>query len=237
MFHHGFILPKNTEPMSTNVKPQSRDNRHDGHVCPISRLPSHPLPGKPSKKHGRDRRIIRTRDAMRSALGELILEQGYAATTVSEVVERAAIARSTFYMHHASKESVLLECVGSLREHLADVTTAAVAKSGEPAPRLAFSLALFEHADHFRDLYQAHQKDESGPLVLDSIRQTITRLIRHELRVKPVNVREPGNVPREAEVRFTVEALLGVLTWWLEATPRLSPAEGDRIFRQLLGRS
>ena len=222
--------------MSTNVKPSLRDNRHDEHTCPISRLLSHPLPGEAAKRPARDRRVIRTRDALRAALGGLILEQGYAATTVSDVIERASIARSTFYMHHGSKESVLLECVGSLREHLADITAAAVAKPGEPAPRLAFSLALFEHADHFRDLYQAHQKDESGALVLNSIRQTITRLIRQEMSATPVSAGEHGSVPRDAAVRFTAEALLGVLTWWLETTPRLSPAEGDRIFRQLLER-
>ena len=187
----------------------------------------------PSKNPTPDRRIARTHDALREALIELILEKGYDATTVSEVVDRANVARSTFYAHHSGKESLLLDGIGKLREHLVKASQVASGSAGEQGSRLAFSLALFEHADSQRDLYQAHKGDQSGPLVIDALRQMLTRLIRHEMQTATT---ELGSVPKEAMIRFTTEALLAVLTWWMETKPHLSPVEGNRIFRQLIER-
>lgn len=40
-------------------------------------------------------------------------------------------------------------------------------------------------------------------------------------------------IPRDAVVQFTVDALFSVLLWWVERSPKLSPAEVDAIFRRL----
>jgi len=45
--------------------------------------------------------------------------------------------------------------------------------------------------------------------------------------------RDAAEVPRDAVVQFTVDALFSILLWWLEQDPKLSPAEADAIFRQL----
>src|SRR4051812_41781762 len=111
-------------------------------------------PNMPAPKTTPDRRIMRTRDALRSALIELILEKGYDAIAVNDIVTRANVARSTFYAHHGSKESVLLDSIGMLRELLSKAqreTREAAAGQVDP---LAFTGVFFEHADGHRDLYQ-----------------------------------------------------------------------------------
>jgi len=50
-----------------------------------------------------DRRVRRTREALHKALMSLALEKEYDAITVQEVLDRADIGRSTFYMHFQSK--------------------------------------------------------------------------------------------------------------------------------------
>jgi AcrR family transcriptional regulator len=63
-------------------------------------------PERPQK--GRDdRRIRRTRAALRQALIGLVLERGYDAVTIRDVVDRANVGRSTFYAHYPSKEDLL----------------------------------------------------------------------------------------------------------------------------------
>lgn len=184
-----------------------------------------------------DRRVVRTREAVHAALIQLILERGYDAITVNEIIARSNVARSTFYAHHSGKDSVLQAGVGSLREHLTKSQRELRAASGGRVLPLAFSLIMFEHADGHRDLYQALLGDRGGMAVLGSIRQMIGKLIQQELEQVAGKTPRRGSVPLAAMVRFTSDAFMSILAWWLEAKPRPSPAEGDRIFRQLVGPS
>ena len=46
-----------------------------------------------------DRRSQRTRNLLSAALVELIREKDYNAITVSDIIDRANVGRSTFYAH------------------------------------------------------------------------------------------------------------------------------------------
>jgi len=188
----------------------------------------------PAKKPVPDRRIARTREALRVAFIGLILEKGYDAITVNDIVARANIARSTFYAHHGSKESVLLDGIGALREFLTKAQREAGGDTqGQNVP-LAFTLALFEHADAHRDLYHALMGDRGGAVMINAFRSMLSRLIRRELAAVPTASRPGVPFPLDAAVRFTTDGLMGVITWWVETKPQLSAAEGARVFRQLI---
>jgi AcrR family transcriptional regulator len=51
-----------------------------------------------------DRRVSKTRKALKEALTDLILEKGYEAVTVQDVIDRADVGRSTFYAHFIDKD-------------------------------------------------------------------------------------------------------------------------------------
>ena len=52
-----------------------------------------------------DRRSQRTRHLLSAAFVELLREKGYSAITVSDIIERANVGRSTFYSHFHDKEA------------------------------------------------------------------------------------------------------------------------------------
>jgi AcrR family transcriptional regulator len=56
----------------------------------------------------RERKKIKTRQAIRRAAFRLIDENGYAATTVEQIAEAAEVSPSTFFRYFPSKESLLL---------------------------------------------------------------------------------------------------------------------------------
>jgi len=62
-----------------------------------------------------DRRIARTQQSLHWALNTLILEKGYEATTIKDIVSHANVGRSTFYAHHGGKEGLLLSGLEHLR--------------------------------------------------------------------------------------------------------------------------
>ena len=47
-----------------------------------------------------DRRVQRTRHLLNEALMSLIMEKGYEAITVQDIIDRANLGRSTFYAHY-----------------------------------------------------------------------------------------------------------------------------------------
>jgi AcrR family transcriptional regulator len=56
----------------------------------------------------RERKKIKTRQAIRREAFRLIEENGYAATTVEQIAEAAEVSPSTFFRYFPSKESLLL---------------------------------------------------------------------------------------------------------------------------------
>ena len=55
-----------------------------------------------------DRRVQRTRQLLNEALMALIVEKGYDAITVQNLIDRANLGRSTFYAHYQDKDDLLL---------------------------------------------------------------------------------------------------------------------------------
>lgn len=180
-----------------------------------------------------DRRIRRTRAALHQALIALVLERGYDAVTIKDVVDRANVGRSTFYAHYPSKEDLLTAEVDDLRVLLTSRQRAALARRGAISERsLGFSRTFFEHAQEYRDIYRALAGERGATIVIARIRALLTGLVREELvQIAPAMAR--AEIPRSALIQFVVGALMSILTWWLELKPSLDAPEVDVIFRQL----
>src|SRR5215207_4763884 len=61
-----------------------------------------------------DRRVKRTREVLQKALIELMSERGYDTITIQDIVDRANIGRTTFYLHYSSKDELLVNCHESI---------------------------------------------------------------------------------------------------------------------------
>jgi len=65
-----------------------------------------------------DRRSQRTRQLISDAFVELLLEKGYEAMSIRDVIERANVGRSTFYSHFKDKEELFVSQLDRLLEAL-----------------------------------------------------------------------------------------------------------------------
>ena len=181
-----------------------------------------------------DRRIARTQHSLHRSLNTLILEKGYEATTIKDIVTHANVGRSTFYAHHGSKEGLLLSGLQHLHAALLSQGREVLATPrGQSTPVLGFSRVFFEHVHEYRDVLQALLKNESGTIVTSKLKRLLTEVVLQDFsNAKSESVK--GEVPRDAVVQFTVDALFSILLWWFERSPKLSPAEVDTIFRRLV---
>ncbi|ATE54609.1 TetR family transcriptional regulator [Actinosynnema pretiosum] len=86
-----------------------RDNCPTGtfqqYACPVSVRPEPVVDGR------RQRKTLRTREALASAAVELVVARGLRAVTVEEIADRADVTRRTFSRYFAGKETAVLDGV------------------------------------------------------------------------------------------------------------------------------
>jgi AcrR family transcriptional regulator len=173
-----------------------------------------------------DRRVRRTRRALREALVALIVERGYEKVTVQDVLDRADVGRSTFYAHYRDKDDLFASGFDDLRADLERELDATAA--GPPHDPTRPVRVMFEHAHRNQRVYQAlcgRSGETAGTrhlhrLILDSLRAHLA----------PVGLKLPVEVVAE----YHAGALLGVLVWWVRQGFPQPPAEIARICQTMV---
>jgi AcrR family transcriptional regulator len=184
----------------------------------------------------RDRRVLRTRRLLQDALVALILEKGYEAVTVQDVLDRADVGRATFYAHFASREALLLSVFAEMREALrAEIIAMSPAKAERVGEGLGLVQPLFAHAAHHRDLYRALLRSRAGALLLRHLQSAIASPLQEHLEAACVERGLPGAGAIPPLVAGFVSGTLGVLVWWIEQDAPASPAAMDLLIERLFG--
>jgi AcrR family transcriptional regulator len=165
---------------------------------------------KTAKQKTPDRRIQRTKQLLSGALVELILEKGYDAVTVQDIIDRANVGRSTFYSHFESKEQLL---TGG-HEHFSKL----LSKKKEAPKRNARSiqlhlLSLYQHTAENQQLAKALFGKKGWDLIANHLHGIITNNINMHFR--------PATTKSDEQMTlFMAEAaaaaILSMLVNWLE---------------------
>jgi AcrR family transcriptional regulator len=159
-----------------------------------------------------DRRVRRTRKLLHDAFISLVIEKGYEKTTIQNILDRADVGRSTFYVHYRDKEALLTASFDGMRDELerelADITATGPIDVGLPAA------LLFEHAHRNQHVYRALCGRQGGALVQRYLRRMIGDLLRKRLR--PQFSKVGTDVPAEVAAEFYTSAALGLLVWWID---------------------
>jgi AcrR family transcriptional regulator len=180
-----------------------------------------------------DRRIGRTRRMMQEALMSLIVEKGYEAVTVQDILDRADVGRSTFYAHYRDKDELLLSSFNHLRTLFEQQQQALLAaKHGSKDPEFNFILELFRHTGQHHKLYKAIAGKQSGEMILKYLHRYLYDLmiVLHAALMKN---RKAPPIPVEITTHWLVSSLLSLMTWWLDNNMPYSAEKMDEIFRNL----
>src|SRR5947209_14529730 len=140
------------------------------------------------KKHEKqrrkpDKRVRRTHERLGSALIELIQEKPIDEVTVQEVLDRASVGRSTFYLHFRDKDDLLF----SQLEGLLEMMSTALSRRREESHRVVPVTELFAHIENQKKIYRALA--DSGRLndFFDLAQGYFARGIEQRLPIRPVS--------------------------------------------------
>jgi AcrR family transcriptional regulator len=190
-------------------------------------------------QHKEDRRVARTRRALREALLELIQEKGYAAVTVEEITTRANVGRATFYLHYKDKEDLLLEQFSELANERARLLSDIPLSAWRPGATLPVMplLSIFKHAADNEELYQVVLRGDGHfriaermrSIIAVSISEVIEAIVRNEAPDLCLQI------PVDYLASYFSGALLGSIAWWLEQNllKRPSPEEMALSFQNM----
>jgi AcrR family transcriptional regulator len=174
-----------------------------------------------SSKH--DRRSQRTRHALSEAFVQLLKEKGYSAITVSDLIERANIGRSTFYSHYRDKDDLFVAQL----ERMIDVLSHHMPNQKE-VPFFP-SLGLFRHVGEEYELYRAIVWTPGIDLFVKHLQTSLSHRIEQGFH-------ESGrkfHVPIPVMANFIAGSFHTLLKWWLENKMIYSPEQMDEIFKKL----
>ena len=186
-----------------------------------------------------DRRSLRSRKMMHDAVAELLTERGFGNFTISDLMNKADLNRSTFYGHYLSLEDLLTQMKREIVNDLSSLKPLIVSVSlkdvftfqltGTPP---AVTVLLFDILhDHGRLLggllcpsgdahFQAELRDE-----------VCASFIRSILNKK--YTQSPSALV-EYYIRYYSSALLGLIQRWLEGGMVESSAEMARIMLTIM---
>ena len=184
---------------------------------------------QPKRKRMIDGRAQRTRDRLGIAFVALIHEKPIESVTVQNVLDRASVGRSTFYLHFRDKNDLLLSQLEKFLEMMS--TTLSVRK--EVSHRVVPVAEMFAHIENQRDLYRiladAGRLNDFYDLAQGYFSRGIEDRIRESKRVPKIPYRELA-----ARASALAGSLLSLLRWWLDRGAKEPPGEMDELFHRMV---
>lgn len=175
-----------------------------------------------------DRRIIRSRAALRQALLTLMADKPFSSISITEIVELANYNRGTFYANYESKDALLSDIISNLIEKLLLAFRAPYEKEEffriDQLP--AHSVKLFDHIYEHSAIYTVLMKSDVRSVLRENMFAALKRIATEEL------VHEGrDSIDEELLAIHSIHALLGVVFHWVESGFKHTP---DYMKEQLL---
>jgi len=166
----------------------------------------------------------------------LIVEKKYESITVQDILDRADVGRSTFYLHFQDKDELLFNGFQYLQSLLESALQASQAARPNSYERIVgFSLPMFEHALEYRRVNRALLGSGAEAVVRRRIQTVLAEIVSRELESQ-LKGRKRASIAVSPEllVHFVVSTFTSVLTWWLNSKNPVSAKEIDAAYRRLV---
>lgn len=175
-----------------------------------------------------DLRVIRTQEAIKNALVELIEEKGFEAITVKDITTRAKINRGTFYSHYRDKYDLMTKCEEEVMNEMADKILKNVPSIIENLTPFTILVPFFEYLNRNRCLMKALLGPKGDLSFQTKLKEFMLKAL-FKSNGNPLLKEKDLLVPPEYLVSYIGSAHIGVIQQWLNSGREESPQEIARI--------
>lgn len=186
-----------------------------------------------------DRRVTRSRKALREALIRLMEERSYEAATVNDLCSYADLNRGTFYNHYRDKDDLLLtleneiiESVGRFARAMRETSLKTLLACKVTRTPVPFLVDLFDYLRLEGDFLHAVMGEGGdvrfAPRLRDAVCRDLILAVLHD------RYRDDPTPFVNYYVSFYASAYLGVIQRWIETGMEETSEDMARIAMRLL---
>ncbi len=162
-----------------------------------------------------DRRVERTSELLQKALIELIGERGYDAITIQDIVDRAKVGRTTFYLHYNGKDELFLSCHEAIVREFHIGLLHPLSREELLSPEIPPDMtSAYQHLEEGRALLYPIFQGKDSQLILQQIRDRSAREIEANLHAAFAGAESA--IPLDLLANYLAGAQIALLQWWLE---------------------
>ena len=170
---------------------------------------------------------------------QLFMEQGFAATSVREIGERAAVGQSSLYHHVQSKGQLLYQLHQGFSKELLDRLTTVIDSTSSPTEQLrglvhvVLSVVETHQAEVTVFLREGHALPEGSRQEIQRERDQVDALVDKMI----ADGIEAGEFRHDLDVRLTRLGIMGMCNWtyqWYRPGGEQSSAEIADFFANLV---
>jgi AcrR family transcriptional regulator len=175
-----------------------------------------------------DRRILKTQEALKKALTELMAEKSFDHITIQDLSDKANVSRGTIYLHYVDKYDLLDKLIAA---HINELRRLCIESA-----HLSFTeaeIVWFEYFEANYLFFSTMLVSKGAPY----FRTQFLEFMIDELR-EEVDMNEARNrgLNEEVVVRYAASAVVGIMEWWFLNDKPLSPVEMAEQIGMLLDR-
>ena len=180
-----------------------------------------------------DRRKSRTERAIRQAFSDLICEKSYSEISIQDVIDRADVARATFYDHYKNKEEVLRSISSAIFAHVnaASLSAEKYHDFSHASDFLHRVVHLLCHLYEDKGVVAGILASESHDIFLSDLRSHLD-----DTFAKGYSLPQGTAVPDEILKNHAVTSLMELILWWMkENACAVEPEKLAEYYFLLLG--
>ena len=179
-----------------------------------------PAPGKTDTAI--DARILKSRDALRSAFLSLLEHKNLDQISIREIAATANVGHATFYRHYPTKEALLNDLAADEMRRLIDFSLPVMDANSRQAATLAQCQYIAEHRKLWTTLLTGG--------AAGSLKEELLRISREIANVRPDHSQDA--IPTDLRVILITSTIVETLSWWLRQETQMSTEDVATILHQ-----
>ena len=185
------------------------------------------------QKNNLDRRVQKTCQLLKDALIALISEKAYKEVTIQEILDRANVGRSTFYLHYDNKDELLHSCFEEFNNRLNQYNAELLRTAHQETDNIFYINAFFHFVEKNHGFFKSLMGERGLEVVNKGIHDYVYGYI--ERMVKKIDERKKMSpIKTDMLTHYTTDALIGVLKWWVISNMPCTTVEiSDYVLRQV----
>lgn len=165
-----------------------------------------------------DRRVQKTKKAIFDALLELLAKQDFNQITINDIADKANVNRGTIYFHYEDKYDLLNKCLEEKLSMFKKVCAPINMMSSEAELKKYFT-NIYTFFDNNYSFFSVMLNNGGTSQFQDKFKS----LVLSEMRRLPATQTKTFN--QEFFTQFRVNALVGVVEWWIRENHPLTVDE------------